>query len=86
MLNPATVIWFAALILGLPDLGTEPAERGAFVAGVFLSSLSWQWLLAIVGSVGHRRLSPRWQVVTSVVANLVVLAFAATIALGLLQG
>ena len=31
----------------------------AFVAGAFLSSLSWQWLLAIVGSAGHRRLSPK---------------------------
>ena len=86
MLNPATVIYFAALILGLPGLGDEPPERAAFVAGVFLSSLSWQWLLAIVGSVGHRRLSPRWQVATSIVGNLVILAFAATIAIGLLQG
>ena len=85
-LNPATVIYFAALILGLPDLGDEPLERGAFVAGVFLSSLSWQWLLAIVGSVGHRRLSPRLQVATSVVGNVVILAFAAAIAISLLQG
>ena len=86
MLNPATVIYFTALIVGLPDLGTELAERGAFVAGVFLSSLTWQWLLATVGSVGHRRLSPRWQLATSVVGNLVILAFAATIALELVQG
>lgn len=84
LLNPATVIYFAALILGLPDIGDALAERLAFVAGAFLSSLSWQWLLAVVGSVGHRRLSPRLQAATSVVGNLVILGFAAVIAAGLL--
>jgi threonine/homoserine/homoserine lactone efflux protein len=84
LLNPATVIYFAALILGLPDIGDGLAERLAFVAGAFLSSLSWQWLLAVVGAVGHRRLSPRFQAATSVVGNLVILGFAALIAAGLL--
>lgn len=86
LLNPATVIYFSALILGLPDVGGGLPERLAFVAGAFLSSLSWQWLLAIVGSAGHRRLSPRLQVATSVLGNLVILGFAALIGYGLLTG
>jgi threonine/homoserine/homoserine lactone efflux protein len=84
MLNPATVVYFAALILGLPEVGDDVPERLAFVAGAFLSSLSWQSLLAVVGSVGHRRLSPRLRRATSILGNLVILAFAAIIAAGLL--
>jgi threonine/homoserine/homoserine lactone efflux protein len=83
LLNPATVVYFAALILALPAVGTEPAERAAFVAGVFVSSLSWQELLAAVGAVGHRRLPPAARVAASVSGNLVVLGFAAAIAYGL---
>ena len=83
VLNPATVVYFAALILGLPEVGDDSGEPLAFVAGAFLSSLSWQSLLAVVGSVGHRRLSPRLRRATSIAGNLVILAFAAIIAAGL---
>jgi threonine/homoserine/homoserine lactone efflux protein len=83
LLNPATVVYFAALILGLPEVGDDSGERLAFVAGAFLSSLSWQSLLAVVGSVGHRRLSPRLRRATSIIGNLIILAFAAIIAAGL---
>jgi threonine/homoserine/homoserine lactone efflux protein len=84
LLNPATIVYFAALILGLPNLGDAPGERGAFVAGVLVSSMSWQLLLASIGALAHRRIPPRLQVVASVIGNLVVLAFAAAIAYGLL--
>ncbi len=80
LLNPATVIYFAALILAVPNLGRGPLERGAFVAGAFLSSLSWQTTLAALGAVGHHRLSPRVQVVISLVGNLVICGFAVAIA------
>ena len=86
LLNPATVVYFAALILGLPALGAAPLERASFVSGVFLASLSWQSVLAVVGSLAHRRLSPRVQLATSVLGSLVVLASAAAIARGALEG
>ena len=86
LLNPATVVYFAALILGLPVVGMQAAERAAFVAGVFLASLSWQMLLAGVGAVAHRRLPPRVQVAASLSGNLVVLGFAVAIAYGLVTG
>jgi threonine/homoserine/homoserine lactone efflux protein len=83
LLNPATVVYFAALILGLPEVGDDLSERVAFVVGAFVSSLSWQSLLAVVGSVGHRRLSPGLRWATSMAGSLVILAFAAIIAAGL---
>jgi threonine/homoserine/homoserine lactone efflux protein len=84
LLNPATVVYFAALLLGLPSIGDEPGERGAFILGVFVASLSWQLLLATIGSLAHRRLPPTVQAAASVVGNLVVLGFAAVIAAGLI--
>ena len=84
IINPMTVVYFAALVLGLPSLGNEAAERAAFVIGAFAASLSWQSLLAGVGAVVHRRLPVRSRLATSLLGNLIVLAFAANIARGLL--
>jgi threonine/homoserine/homoserine lactone efflux protein len=84
VINPMTVVYFAALVLGLPSLGDGAAERVAFVAGAFLASISWQSLLAGVGAIVHRRLPARSRLATSLLGNLIVLAFAANIARGLL--
>jgi arginine exporter protein ArgO len=86
IVNPMTVIYFTALILGLPALGEGAAEKGAFVAGAFLASLSWQSLLAGGGSIFHKRLPPRLQVALSLVGNLIILGFALNIALGVVAG
>ena len=88
LLNPMTVAYFSALILGM-NTGTTvttvtTGERAAFVAGAGVASLSWQTLLAGVGSLGHRRLSPRIQMLSSVIGNLVVIGFGARILLRLL--
>lgn len=83
LLNPATVIYFAALILALPEVGRGPGERGAFVAGAFLASLSWQLILAAVSAVAHHRLPPRFQVGISVLGNVLICGFAALLALDL---
>lgn len=83
LLNPATVIYFAALILALPDVGRGPGERGAFVAGAFLASLSWQLVLAAVGAVAHHRLPARFQTGVSLLGNLVICGFAVLLALDL---
>jgi arginine exporter protein ArgO len=83
LLNPQTVIYFAALILALPDVGRGPGERGAFVAGAFLASLSWQLVLAAVGAIGHHRLPHRFQTGISLLGNLVICGFAVILALDL---
>ncbi|HEU0235338.1 MAG TPA: LysE family transporter [Candidatus Limnocylindrales bacterium] len=82
LLNPMTVIYFAALMLGLPEIGSGIPERGAFVVGALAASLSWQLVLAAVGAIAHRRLPARFQVGVSLAGNVVIAAFAVRIALG----
>jgi threonine/homoserine/homoserine lactone efflux protein len=84
IVNPMTVVYFAALVVGLPAIGGGIAERLAFAAGAFLASISWQSLLAVVGAVVHRRLPLRSRLYTSVVGNVIVLGLAANIARGLI--
>lgn len=83
LLNPQTVVYFAALILALPEVGRGPGERGAFVAGAFLASVSWQTVLAGVSALAHHRLPPRFQVAVSLLGNLVICGFAVLLALDL---
>jgi arginine exporter protein ArgO len=83
LLNPLTVTYFAALVLGLGSTGAGPAEKAAFVAGAFLSSLAWQTLLAAVGAFLHRRLSPRLRAGVVLLGNAIILAFAIAIGAGL---
>lgn len=85
IINPMTVVYFGALVLGLPSVGSGLAEKLAFVLGAFLASLSWQSLLAAVGFLLHHRLPERSQVLASLAGNLIVLAFAVNIARGLLH-
>lgn len=82
MLNPPTVVYFVSLAIALPEVSAEFASRAAFVAGAFLSSLSWQEVLALVGSFLRGRLTPRLQRITSVVSSLIILALAARVAFG----
>jgi arginine exporter protein ArgO len=83
LLNPLTVTYFAALVLGLGSTGAGPAEKAAFVVGAFLSSLAWQTLLAAVGAFLHRRLSPRLRAGVVLLGNAIILAFAIAIGAGL---
>jgi arginine exporter protein ArgO len=86
LLNPLTVVYFGALVLGLPVAGAggaDPAGKAAFVVGAFLASLSWQTLLAAFGALLHRRLPPGVAAAVGIAGNLVVLGFAAVIAAGL---
>ena len=76
VLNPSTVVYFAALILALPEPNSAAPARVAFVAGAFLASLSWQTVLAAIGAVAHQRLPPRFQVGISALGNLMIIGFA----------
>jgi arginine exporter protein ArgO len=69
LLNPATVIYFAALVLGRGGSG-----GGAwFVIGAFLASASWQLLIAGGGSlVGRVLTGERGRVITALVSSLVI--------------
>jgi arginine exporter protein ArgO len=82
LLNPMTVAYFAALMLGqnarAPLIGWE---RAVFVAGVAVASFSWQFLLAGLGALAHRRLSPQVQIWTSALGNGMVLLLGARLLL-----
>jgi arginine exporter protein ArgO len=83
LLNPITVTYFTALILGLTGTGVTPMEKVAFVAGAFVASLSWQLLLAAVGAFLQRRLPPGLRAGVIVLGNAIVLLFALVIAIDL---
>ena len=83
LLNPTTILYFAALILGRPELGSGAAERTAFIVGAALASTSWQLFLALLGSLFHQRLPWQVQLGISVLGNAVVLGFAIVIAQGI---
>ncbi len=75
IINPLTVAYFAAFVLGRgADELSQWDARAAFVAGFALASLSWQTLLAAFGAATHRFLSPRIQRVVSAIGNLLVAA------------
>lgn len=82
MVNPPTVIYFASLAIALPEVSADVASRAAFVVGAFLSSLSWQEFLALVGAMLHGRLTPRVQRITAIVSSLIILGLAARVAFG----
>jgi arginine exporter protein ArgO len=83
MVNPTTIVYFAAVVIGLGVAGNLSAGDAAlFVTGAFLASLSWQTLIAAVGAFAGHRLSPGARRAVSVLGNLVILALAIVILVG----
>jgi threonine/homoserine/homoserine lactone efflux protein len=83
IINPTTIVYFAAVIVGLGVANDMSATQGIlFALGAFLASLSWQTLLALLGGFAGDRLSNRAQAVAVVIGNLVILAFAVVILFG----
>jgi arginine exporter protein ArgO len=83
LLNPATVIYFAALTVGLPFLG-DLSERLAFAGGAFVASLSWQSLLAVFGALLGRGAGHRLRLPTVLLGNLLVISFGLLVLAGTL--
>jgi arginine exporter protein ArgO len=69
LLNPATVIYFAALVLG----GAGEGGGAWFVVGAFLASASWQLLLAGSGTlIGRVLTGDRGRMITALVSSAVI--------------
>ena len=80
IINPTTIVYFAAVIVGLGVAEEMSAAEGVlFSVGAFLASLSWQLFLAGVGALAGDRLSERAQTAAVVFGNLVILFFAIVI-------
>jgi threonine/homoserine/homoserine lactone efflux protein len=75
LLNPLTILYFTALVLG-GSLGEawSAADGLRFVLGAGLASLSWQSLLAGIGAQLGRRLSDRARRAATITGSLVVVA------------
>jgi arginine exporter protein ArgO len=83
IINPTTVVYFAAVIIGLGVAADMTLGDGImFVTGAFLASLSWQTVVAAAGSLAGRRLRPEWRTAVTVLGNLVILGFALFILFG----
>lgn len=75
--NPATILTFAAVIIGLglvPDLASM-RDGAIFVAGVFLGSASWWIVLSAAGGTLGKRLSPDNLAWTRRIAGIAFIAF-----------
>lgn len=82
VVNPLTVVYFTVFVVGLgvADTLTTP-QAMVFALGAFAASLSWQTLLAGIGSVAHRRLPTTFRFWATVAGNLIVLTLAVIILL-----
>jgi len=73
LVNPFTVAYFAALIIGKgPTWSFTTTDCLLFVAGVAIASVSWQALLAAIGAVARSRLTPRFMGISILVGNAIV--------------
>jgi arginine exporter protein ArgO len=78
LLNPATVIYFSALVLGRQaDLARPALASVVFVLAAFAASASWQLLLAAGGSaVGRFLTGPRGRLATALGSSVLIAALA----------
>jgi arginine exporter protein ArgO len=72
MINPATLVYFAAIMSGLAGLTGHPTTAAAFVVAVGAASFGWQALLVAAGGLLGGRTGPRVRRATVVVGNVVV--------------
>jgi arginine exporter protein ArgO len=82
LVNPATVVYFSALVVGGQAASTMPfADRAGFVIAAFAASASWQALIAGGGALVGRLLSgPCGRLVTALVSSAVILLLAGHLA------
>jgi arginine exporter protein ArgO len=78
MLNPVTIIYFAAIVLG-SQRGTSPGhlEQATFVCAAFAASASWQLLLALGGALlGRVLVGYRGRIITTAGSSVLIMVLA----------
>ncbi|MGN9808534.1 LysE family transporter [Micromonospora sp. BQ11] len=83
LLNPATVVYFAALVLGRSDAADpDPGVAAMFVLGAFLASASWQLLVAGGGTlIGRVLAGRRGRMITALLSSAIIATLAVTMLL-----
>jgi hypothetical protein len=84
-INPATILYFLALAIGLPGLGSDPMNAVAFTLGAAGASLSWQLLLGGIGAAAGRILPERAVTATRIVGQVLIIGFGTSIAVTALR-
>lgn len=79
LVNPATLVYFAAVTAGLGDVAASGLSAAVFVVGVGIASWSWQSLLVALGGLLGRFSTPRLRLVTGVVGSLLLGTFGVVI-------
>jgi arginine exporter protein ArgO len=81
LLNPATVIYFSALVLGRQAQGTRTlATSAVFVLAAFAASASWQLLVAASGTaVGRVLAGARGRLATALASSALIVLLAAAL-------
>jgi arginine exporter protein ArgO len=73
MMNPLTVVYFLALVLGRPAATPGRVDQGVFVLAIFSASASWQLVLAGSGAALGRVLTgSRGRLVTAMVSSMLI--------------
>ncbi len=81
--NPTTVVYFAAVVMGNQQLVASAAEGAVFVLAAFVASASWQLALAAGGTaLGRVATGPRGRLVTGLVSAAVIAALAVKTIMG----
>jgi arginine exporter protein ArgO len=76
VLNPSTIVYFTALVLGRQS-DTGPIAGVVFVTAAFAASASWQLLLAAGGGLLGRVLTgPRGRLATAIASSAVIAVLA----------
>ncbi|MET7643184.1 LysE family transporter [Streptomyces sp. NPDC005426] len=78
LMNPMTVVYFAALVLGSEAVAASaPAHRAVFVLAAFAASASWQLLIAGGGALLGRALTgERGRLVTALASSTLITVLA----------
>jgi arginine exporter protein ArgO len=73
-MNPLTVVYFTALVLGRQAAAAPGrADQAVFVVAVFVASASWQLVLAGGGAfLGRVLTSSRGRLITSIASSIVI--------------
>lgn len=72
-LNPATLVYFAAIMTGLDQVTVSPSTSVAFIIGVGVASFGWQSLLVAAGAILRRSAGPSFQWWTTAIGNGLVI-------------
>jgi arginine exporter protein ArgO len=84
LLNPFTIAYFLALIVGSGASWSYSLEDCLwFVAGVASASLSWETLLAALGALAKKHLTPRFMTISILIGNGIVILLGVQIMLSI---